>query len=564
MIPFRRTIQIISLAVFILLLFLSACSFAVMANLDFFLRLDPIIAAGTALSSKTFSLVFLPAVIVLILVPLLGRIFCGYFCPMGTTIDGSDQLFGNGLKDQNQSGKLRTIKYYLLSFLAGSALLGVSFIFTASPISLITRFYGMIVYPVLAFFAEMGLTVIQPLAEKLDLYSIVFAEIPAPRFAAQFFILIFFILIFGAVKISPRFWCRYICPSGALMAILSKKPFIRRIVSEECTDCGKCIKSCPMDAIAQDNPVLTRYEECIVCGTCETVCPVDAVSFSSRSGTDVSDREISLARRRFLYTGFAGAGTAAISLTGINSLYGKPGVGQVAVPGLVRPPGAVPEIDFLARCVRCGECMVACPNNTLQPIWFKSGFTGLFSPSLTPRRGPCSPECNNCGNVCPTEAIRPLPLEERIWAKPGTAEINRQRCLAWEHKKRCMVCDEVCPFGAVEFRIEEGNPVPVPEVTEDKCAGCGYCEHHCPVQNQPAIFVTPMGALRLSEGSYREQGAQQGLDISLKPKDLAESPFVSEDQLYGSAPGFDVSGSEDIVPGLDAEETDGMAPGFVK
>ena len=564
MIPFRRTIQVISLAVFILLLFMSAFPAAAVMNLDLFLRLDPIIVIGTALSSKTFSLVFLPAVIVLILVPVLGRIFCGYICPMGTTIDGSDKLFGNRIKDNNQSGKLRTIKYYLLSFLAGAALLGVSFVFTASPISLITRFYGMIVYPVLAFFAEMGLTVIQPLAEKLDLYSIVFAEIPAPRFVAQFFVLIFFILIFVAVKISPRFWCRCICPSGALMAILSKKPLIRRVVSEECTNCGKCIKSCPMNTIAKDNPALTRYEECIVCGTCETVCPVDAVSFSSGLKTDVVDREISTSRRRFLYTGFAGVGTAAMSLTGLNSLYGKPGVGQVAVPGLVRPPGAVPEMDFLARCVRCGECMFACPNNTLQPIWFKSGFTGLFSPSLTPRRGPCSPECNNCGNVCPTEAIRPLPLEERIWAKPGTAEINRQRCLAWEHKKRCMVCDEVCPFGAVEFRIEEGNPVPVPEVTEDKCAGCGYCEHHCPVQNQPAIFVTPMGALRLSDGSYREQGVQQGLDISLKPKDQTGSTFLPEDQSYGFAPGFDVSESIEEAPGFDVEDKEVIAPGFVK
>ena len=191
MIPFRRTFQIISLAVFVLLLFLSAFRAAAMTNMDLFLRLDPIIFAGTVLSSKTLSLIFLPAVIVLISVPILGRIFCGYICPMGTTIDGADKIFGDFKKPKIRSGKLKNIKYYLFSFIAGAALLGVSFVFTASPLSLITRFYGLIVYPVLAFFAEMGLTFLQPVAERLDLYSIIFAEVPAPRFATQFFVLIF-------------------------------------------------------------------------------------------------------------------------------------------------------------------------------------------------------------------------------------------------------------------------------------------------------------------------------------------------------------------------------------
>ena len=132
-------------------------------------------------------------------------------------------------------------------------------------------------------------------------------------------------------------------------------------------------------------------------------------------------------RRGFLLAGLAGAGTAVVGLTGLNSPYGKPGPGLVAPPGLLRPPGSRPELDFLARCVRCGECSAACPTNTLQPIWLTAGWPALFSPVLTPRRGPCDPHCWRCGEVCPTQAIRFVSPRERIWAKTGTAMIFKAK-----------------------------------------------------------------------------------------------------------------------------------------
>jgi len=196
--------------------------------------------------------------------------------------------------------------------------------------------------------------------------------------------------------------------------------------------------------------------------------------------------------------------------------------------------------------------MSACPTNTLQPIWFEAGMIGLFSPTLTPRRGYCNPECHNCGLVCPTDAIPHLNEVERVWAKTGTAMINRQKCLAWEEQKPCLVCDEVCPFKAVEFRRIEGNSVAVPEVNETKCAGCGYCEHYCPVQNQAAIIVTPNGALRLAKGSYEKQARLQGLELSIRPKGeygYRAPSFLDSTQ---TAPGFD----EDKKP------SPSLAPGF--
>ena len=417
--------------------------------------------------------------------------------------------------------------------------MGVSFAFLASPLSLITRFYGLLIYPLLAFVVDGSLSLIHPFAEWLDINTLIFAQIKAPRFATQIFILAFFASLIALARLSPRFWCRTLCPSGALLALFSRNPMIRRHVSEDCTDCGKCVKACPMNAIGPDEPGLTRHEECLLCRTCERVCPENAVSFPFRMKVRAGGTpRFSITRRQLITTGLTGAATAVVGLTGLHSLYGKSGPGQVAPEGLIRPPGSLPEMAFLSRCVRCGECMAACPTNTLQPLWFKAGFMGVFSPALMPRRGFCNPECRVCGSVCPTGAILKLTEQERIWAKMGTAVIFRQKCLAWEQQKSCMVCDEVCPFQAVEFRKEPGNPVPVPEVIEDKCAGCGYCEYYCPVQNQAAILVTPMGALRLATGSYRDQGKRQGLRLSLKSDEEHGIPPIEDPSQKGHAPGF--------------------------
>jgi MauM/NapG family ferredoxin protein len=262
--------------------------------------------------------------------------------------------------------------------------------------------------------------------------------------------------------------------------------------------------------------------------------------------------EPSAERRHLIRAGLSGLGAGIVTLTGLRSLHGDPGPGQVAAPHLIRPPGAVPEKDFLARCIRCGTCMKACPSNTLQPIGFQIGLSGFFSPGLTPRRGACLAQCNLCGQVCPTGAIRPLALEEKIWAKVGTAYVLRHKCLTWEFGRRCLVCDEVCPYNAVEFKNVPGIPVAVPFVNENRCSGCGFCELHCPVQAQAAIVVEPMGALRLPDGSFRDHGQRAGLTLELRaPGTAVQEPG------YGTAP---APLPADATPG----ETAPLPPGFTR
>jgi ferredoxin-type protein NapF len=246
-----------------------------------------------------------------------------------------------------------------------------------------------------------------------------------------------------------------------------------------------------------------------------------------------------------------GAGVAASFVVGVHPskhlLHG----------GLIRPPGSVPEELFLDRCIRCGECMKACTTNTLQPSFLESGPEGLWSPKLVMRYAPCEQRCNVCGQVCPTDAIRALDLEERKHAKIGTAVLYRDRCLVWEQDKLCLICDEQCPYDAIEFRIIDG--VRRPFVLEDRCNGCGVCENKCPVQGQAAIVVTPIAAMRLADGSYIDEAKRLRYEFN-EARQESEQFFLEEQSSDTTDPA-----SDQLPPGFAVDEdTPKLPPGFTE
>jgi len=96
---------------------------------------------------------------------------------------------------------------------------------------------------------------------------------------------------------------------------------------------------------------------------------------------------------------------------------------------VIRPPGALPEEQFLDKCIRCGECIKVCPTNGLQPAFLEAGVESIGTPMLVPRVGYCEYTCTSCLKVCPTDAIIKLPEAEKKKIKIGTARIDTNRCI---------------------------------------------------------------------------------------------------------------------------------------
>ena len=515
---------------------------------DLFLHLDPLASLLSSLAARECLNSLAVGIALFVFSICFGRFFCGHICPMGTTLDIARFLGGLGIVKKKTSqmppGRdraLRRIKYLVLIVMSVTAFLGVNTYFWGSPIALVTRFYALLLHPILLLAGDGALHVLQPLFSMVE-SDLAYASVSLRRYDSLCFIVVFFAMLFLLERVKPRFWCRYLCPAGAVLALAAHIPLWRRKVSH-CTGCGVCAAHCPTEAISQEGAACV-HSECIACRSCGSVCPTRGVCFAvsvpkslamrGESPPETERMDFLPSRRLFVGASCAGAALAATQYSGIHSLLGDSGRGTLWGEGLIRPPGSLPEPDFLDRCLRCGLCMKACPENALQPAWVAAGAAGVFSPIVVPRRGPCEPDCTICGQVCPTAAIAPLSLQEKHWAKIGTAVVLQHRCLAWAEGRRCMVCQEVCPYGSIAIVQKSGQAVPVPVVDASRCFGCGYCETHCPVR-VPAIVVEPLNALRLPEGAgYMARGKSLGLVLVPGAKSGTQEP-LEDDAL---PPGF--------------------------
>jgi len=153
-------------------------------------------------------------------------------------------------------------------------------------------------------------------------------------------------------------------------------------------------------------------------------------------------------------------------------------------------------------CTRCYACVNVCPTGVLRVGWPRSGraLLGWFQPELDAEAGACEEFCQACTRVCPTGAIRSLSEAEKRGRQIGVAQVRREACLAWTDGETCMVCQEFCPYHAIETDASaEGIPRPV--VNPEQCRGCGYCQKECPsVRLGKAIHVHGLSEQRVLAG----------------------------------------------------------------
>ena len=565
----RIVVQLAFFVLFLVLLVLTALGTGVAARpwlAQLFLITDPLVLVGMALAGA-FTTGLLAALAVVALSLVAPRAYCGWICPLGTTMDIVDKaLFRRRDRVRLAAPRLRQVKYGLLVVLLVLATLRVGVFGWFDPVCIATRSYGVAIYPMADHAAKTALVA----AEKAGVPSAggVYDWARRARLFVQdsnfkegghgigyawawvFAALLLAIVLAQAYQ--KRFWCRNLCPLGAMLGLVGSVSPLRPRVSEKCVGCDACRKACKTGAF-QAAQGERRYrgvvQECISCYACEReFCPVDAIHVGlGPAGPARPAAQVLPGRRAFL-----GAAATGVVLGPAFLLDQRTRQKEESNP-MLRPPGALrPDPEFMAACIRCGECMRVCPTNALHPSGIENGIAGLWTPTFVFNIGYCDyfcgvtrddveagrtdKPCNLCGKVCPTGAIATLTHAQKLDPshRIGTAVFDTTRCLPWARGEECLTCEEQCPLGekAISHRAEDvanldwlampqdkrnryeqleakaaggaltpdekqewaAMPPKVrriarPYVLRDRCTGCGTCENVCPLDGPSGIRV---------------------------------------------------------------------------
>jgi polyferredoxin len=401
-----------------------------------------------------------------------------------------------------------------------------------------------------------------------DAYQRFFTAYHAPVYADTAMFLLFTGVVLGLELLQPRFWCRYVCPLGALARLTYKLHPLKRRIRPDCSYCLRCETACHFGGTAED--------DCLYCMECIDACAPGKISFlpggpvlkkqarkaaPGQPGSEAPQVEDPAAvpvaaSARAAYRARVGGELAGDAVSRRLLLQYAVG-GVVAYPLLrlfdgrrelpvdfIRPPGvyslggdeAADEARFTELCLKCGQCLKGCTTNGLQPVLSEAGFSALWTPRLIPRLGYCEYSCNVCGQVCPSGAIPRLSVEEKKRQVLGTAYFNHSRCIPFVTPHNCTVCEEHCPTSDKAIKLREAAPpywppdkpawnageqaVPVrtlqPYVDPSLCIGCGICEKVCPLPGEGAVRVLRLPAGAAYETVY-ETGAAQGAGAATPP-----------------------------------------------
>jgi ferredoxin len=336
-------------------------------------------------------------------------------------------------------------------------------------------------------------------------------------------------LVFAAISLARKRWfCRYICPVGLLLDGVSGVKLPGRIWWKRFPPIGKyivlltaagAILGYPlflwMDPLGFLNNAFSVYKATDVLSVivslsgivvlllltltsgdfwCARICPLGATqdlleNIGSFRGhfrkTNRTESRMKTAPGNALWANRRVFIAVAAGL-GFSLLARK--IGQARSDNApLRPPGAIKEHEFTGQCLRCGNCIRACPSKIIHPDTGQSGVLGFLSPVVRYKTDYCKKECNACTTVCPSGALQRLNLEQKNRYVIGKASVDTALCL-WGVSE-CHACLAPCPYKAIKVQWNEEAYESFPGVDPLKCNGCGACEVVCPTGNLKAIKV---------------------------------------------------------------------------
>ncbi len=188
---------------------------------------------------------------------LLGRVICGFLCPFGLLQELLYKIPVKKVRKSAVTRKLSRVKYGILAVFAVGV--PVWFALRRLPLPAFCKY----ICPA-GTLEGAFLLLIHPANGALRAMT-------GGLFWWKFTVLI---LVLVACVFIFRAFCRFLCPLGALYGLLSRLALLGvKVDGARCTDCGACVRICPMDIRSVGDM------ECVHCGNCIQVCPVRAISF---------------------------------------------------------------------------------------------------------------------------------------------------------------------------------------------------------------------------------------------------------------------------------------------
>ena len=443
------------------------------------------------------SIVVLIAIVVITL--LFGRIYCSVICPLGIYQDGIAHIAEKRKKNRYHFKKSVKYRYFIaLVFFIWIAFGFTSIAIFIEPYSIFGRFASNLFSPIYRLINN----VLAYFAERWDSYAFYHVDVYIKSLPIFILSIVYFLTITILALVNGRWYCNSICPVGALLGCLSKfSVFKLHFNTEKCNSCGLCEKNCRCSAIDAKNHIID-YSKCVMCFNCVSGCKRGAMKYSaslknSKSSenyeySENSERTGKTSRKTFI--------TTIATLAAASTLKAQEKVVDGGLATIVKkkapkrktplkPAGSVSLDNFTSRCTGCQLCVQNCPNDVLRA---SSKLDTFMQPEMSFERGYCRPNCTTCSEVCPAGAIQKVTREQKTSIQIGHAVWIGQNCVPLHDGVECGNCAKHCPSGAITmmpYDPEDESSPKIPIINEERCIGCGACEHVCPARPFSAIFV---------------------------------------------------------------------------